>query len=99
MRTKLVVNKSNIKNGKRNNAQSCPVALALKRMKYTDVIVTSDGAFFIKNNVTYYCNLPKKVQKFIKKFDIADKVEPFECSINPKECHPYNHPEYIEEIG
>jgi len=78
---KILVTKSDIKAGKRFDATSCPVAIAIeKRFLGKSVKV---GSFSIKvineeKLLIHIFETTDEVRDFMCKFDIGDKVEPFE---------------------
>lgn len=81
MKKIVEVNKKHIKKGKRDNATSCPVALALQDVGFRKVSVHSYGIAF-KDFLTHppswrYVLAPRSVQRFTKRFDQGKKVEPF----------------------
>lgn len=71
--TRVTVTWDDIKNGKRRNMFSCPVARSINRV--------TDGTIIVGDNyvtIEKTCHqLPLKAQKFIKKFDAGMKVKPF----------------------
>lgn len=75
-----------IKRAITGDAFNCAVARALKRLKrFADITVSSDAIEMTKgtgkNRVKLYFDTPKRVQKFIEKFDGSDKVKPFSFTL------------------
>lgn len=84
MATKIRVTEEHIANGIRSNTESCPVALAIldaTGWNKGDVDVGGEtidrveGMFPNWNFTHYHC--PKKVQKFVDRFDEGKPVRPF----------------------
>lgn len=75
---KITVTEDDIEKGTRCHAFSCPIARALKRMKYEDVTV-SNYLLLFKNNtgISDFFILSRRAVKFIKDFDTNKKVKPF----------------------
>lgn len=79
-RVKIIVTKNNIKNGIRGNPLQCPIAKALRRKTNTIYSVTP-SLIRLWSQPEKYCLTPKKVFKFIRKFDNRKKVNPFSFCI------------------
>lgn len=85
----ISVKKKHIKNGIRDEVDSCPVALALKDAGYTEANVLGDAGWVRE---TYDSNrvdvaFPRSVQRFVNKFDLKgkNKVRPFNFKLNIQE--------------
>lgn len=72
---RIRVTKSDIKNGKRGNARSCPLAMALHRAKFPDVAVMSNRVKSVQGDVVFW--LTEKATKFVCDFDGSEDVKPF----------------------
>lgn len=82
MRIKVKVTEDCIDNGRRNDCELCPVALALVNSTCVEPAVGSTDADFTFNGTRYVARkLPKKVQQFIREFDSYYTVEPFEFTL------------------
>lgn len=84
IKTTIVVNvsESHIRRGVNHHSGNCPIALALRSMRYKAVEVWNDGVFVHRGKTMFYADLPIRAQKFIKKFDDGDKsVKPFSFRI------------------
>ena len=70
---KLKITKKHIKEGKKKNYLSCPIAVALQERfaNIVRVLGTECGIGM------YWYPLPLEAQNFIKKFDAGKKVVPF----------------------
>lgn len=94
MKTKIFVTKKDIKNGCQKSCFDCPVALAINRkFKKKEVVGIFVDPLWIKIKFkeedritgipkTLFIATPKKVEKFIMKFDSNRKVKPFSFCLN-----------------
>lgn len=73
MKTKVCVTRKDIKNGKKDRASCCAIALAASRTFGCPVRVT-DCINTLRGNVYH---LPIKARDFIKRFDDGQAVKPF----------------------
>ena len=71
------VTRKDIKTGKKDNCQLCPVALAMKRALGAEVQVLM-GKYQFQSAAH---ELPYKVTQFIKRFDDGLPVKPFSFNI------------------
>lgn len=78
----IEVNNSHIGRGMHNN-KFCPVALALKENGFRDVRVNPEDMSFIWDNEKYTSLLPKRVKRFVSKFDKMGRYElkPFKFKV------------------
>ena len=72
-----------IKLGVPNDEQKCPIARALKYLKFRGVEVGFHAISFVYKGVSYTADVPKPAQKFITNFDKKKVVKPFTFSIYP----------------
>lgn len=80
--TKIKVGVAEIKNGKRNNYDNCPIALAAMKAGLKNVIVTRGAILWNdKNGIPRTENLPAKVINIISHFDSTGKMEAFEFGV------------------
>lgn len=77
MKVKIEITKSDIKKGKKQQIDSCPIALAIKRKLKARNICVSDGVAFNLEGNEYWVDLPNKASYFIDNFDDGLKVKPF----------------------
>jgi hypothetical protein len=75
------VTKDDIKRGKREDMQACPIARSLKRLGKRQVEVAIFGG--ISWGTNGYAKCPKEAKKFIRAFDRGRKVEPFKFYLEP----------------
>lgn len=78
--TTIHVTQEDIENGERNRASRCPVAIAIKRATgnasvYVGTLDMSIGEFLDMS-------LPRKLVKFIGRFDSGKAVHPFTFTID-----------------
>ena len=81
---KVIVTEEHIKNGKRDDAFFCPIALAIKDLGIEDfkkfMVLETDIYLY-----TAYIKLPPKAQYFIHAFDNNRRsVKPFEFELDYK---------------
>lgn len=79
---KITVNKTNIKKGKPCSAGGCPIALAVGREFPGKVVSVSDDVIEVFEPFKYgatavFYHTPRSAQRFIKRFDNGQPVEPF----------------------
>lgn len=77
----IQVTQKHIQEGKRKSISSCPIALALKRERFEDVMVETTYCSFWIGNLSYGYFFPKSAQTFIEKFDAGKKVRPFNFKV------------------
>lgn len=77
MRIKICVTKKDIENGKRREANKCPVSLAIKRTTKTPVNVTRN---YVRYKGYAYA-VPRSVNRFIQKFDKTGLGVPFNFNL------------------
>lgn len=70
---KIQVKQEDIDKGRRNVCFDCPIALALRREGYRDVVV---GSAAVRISTTVI-ELPRSARRFINRFDNRKKVQPF----------------------
>lgn len=73
---KIEVTKVDIKNGKRNKFNTCPVALAFRRKTKRKRVIVKSNAIYDGNGRHTLCFLPKKAGRFIERFDNGKSVRP-----------------------
>jgi hypothetical protein len=73
-----------IKLGVRKDAEKCPIARALKYLKFKVSEVSDDGIDFTYKGVDYHAATPKSASKFIERFDGGKPVKPFTFNIYPE---------------
>ena len=76
---RIRVTKKNIKYGKPNTTDFCPIALAVKsKIKTSNVSVDGETIELTSSrfNGAIY-DLPVRAQKFVDRFDTGDSVKPF----------------------
>lgn len=73
------VSAADIKKGKRNEPESCPIALAVQRLLPWNSISVNEDTIEI-DGCSY--DLPKIAEKFVEKFDAKETVEPFSFAIS-----------------
>lgn len=83
-RIKIRVLKKHIKAGLIGKCHFCPIALAIKAAGYTirkqDYGVGCD----LIGTKEWMADAPKKVARFVERFDSAYKVKPFEFTLRPE---------------
>lgn len=70
---------ADIKKGKKNEREECPIALAVKRLLPWNEVAVNEDTLEID---TMSFGLPKDAEKFVEKFDAGEKVKPFKFSIS-----------------
>jgi hypothetical protein len=80
------VTSGGIKLGVKESAGKCPIARALKYLKFGKVGIDGEFADFTYKGVKYNAALPKAAQKFIERFDEGRTVKPFTFSLYPEKC-------------
>lgn len=75
---KVFVTCADIRNGKRDSKQSCPVALAVKRAAKTGEVTIGCRYASVRGRVVI---MPYSVGDFVRNFDKRFPVEPFEFYI------------------
>lgn len=85
MKVKIKVTQDDIRNGLKETASLCPIALAAKRSlakigSMDGVGITIIG-FTANNGRQYNLDLPNEVTEFIRRFDGDEPVEPFEFQL------------------
>lgn len=81
MRVKVYIQDKHIASARRGSPYYCPVALAFSDMGQ-NVGVTRHWITFYSGATIYDMNLPKKIQRFIKRFDRGLKVRPISFMAN-----------------
>ena len=76
---KLIINVTakNIKNGAYGLSSKCPVALAFKDQKYSNVVVGPYVVTILHKHKIIYYKISDKVRNFICDFDCRKSVKPF----------------------
>lgn len=79
---KIEVTEEDIKDGVRENVKQCPVARAvLRQLDFAEVVEVSMGGIDINFDVPgrkfIRYKIPKKVMRFIQRFDEGKSVKPF----------------------
>lgn len=82
MRVRIDVTERDIKAGVPNNADTCPIAIAAKRVISGEVCVSFKAG--IETGKDTSIPLPKKATRFMYSFDNCDdeKVKPFSFTVN-----------------
>jgi hypothetical protein len=87
--TVVSVTKRDITKGEAGDPQSCPIALAIRRLVKKSVtadVQGDEGVEFIYKGKFCVRKLPVKAKDFIFDFDDLEAVEPFSFNMNiPKE--------------
>lgn len=75
----VTVTKQDIQTGVRNSAESCPIAHAVKRATGLSASVNQTRVKTMKGGMTVK-RVPStvKIAEFVRRFDTAQAVEPFE---------------------
>jgi hypothetical protein len=73
-----------IKLGVKESFQRCPIARALKYLKFGKVEIDGELADFTYKGVKYKAALPKVAHNFITRFDNGKPVKPFTFNIYPE---------------
>ena len=76
MRVTVNVTEENIRNGRRLQGSSCPVALALQDMGFKEPLVDS-RIFWFSKQPNAIIKLSRRAQRFIADFDSYRGVAPF----------------------
>jgi len=79
------VRKSHIDNGIESESDGCPVALALKAMRFTPFVETSFITASRRGKNFRVSQLPIRVAKFIENFDSGLLVKPFKFKLKMEE--------------
>lgn len=78
---KIEVTEDDIKNGKKNNLENCPIFLVLKRMNLKNLYVTANY-IGLMDSTGDKISLPESATRFIYDFDNGKDVKNFEFEIN-----------------
>jgi hypothetical protein len=73
-----------IKLGVPSEVSKCPIARALKYLKFRNVKVDFHEIGFTYKGVDYHAATPKSASKFIERFDGGKPVKPFTFNIYPE---------------
>ena len=73
-----------IKLGVKKSVEKCPIARALKYLKFGKVEIDGEFADFTYKGVKYNAALPKSARNFVTRFDGGSAVKPFTFSLYPK---------------
>ncbi len=78
---KIIVTKTDIQKGKRDTSNLCPVAKAIRRCAglYGIDVYGDELGFGIA--LRRLVDLPKKVSKFVERFDFGKPVKPFSFTL------------------
>jgi len=79
---KIRVTAKDIRTGKREQSDTCPVALAVARATGMTPQVYADHVLVWVKDGFYNVTLPGKVQRFIDSFDNQFQVEPFAFTLD-----------------
>lgn len=73
-----------IKRGTRNTLSQCPIARAIRRLKFKDVSIGGTARFTKgsgKNALRLVFDIPKAASTFIGRFDLGKPVKPFTFTV------------------
>lgn len=73
-----------IKLGVKKETGSCPIARALKYLKFQKVSVSAYEVYFSYKGVVYDAPLPAAARRFISRFDEGKTVKPLTFNIYPE---------------
>lgn len=78
MKKLITVTQEDLLNGECGNGESCPIALALKRMHYDEIFVGDDEVIIQDEQI----NLPDNAREFIQEFDNDGDFAPFSFELD-----------------
>ena len=108
---KINVSKRSIKEGKQEQCDSCPVALAVKKtlkLPETQKVHVGDNIeirVLETDEVLYRMSLPKKVERFINQFDATEPSNQQDCRVYgqklvyKKDIKPFSFVLKLEEVN
>lgn len=73
MKTRVVVTKEDIRHGRPYQADSCPIALSLRRIKGLDLAIVETNSAECGYWIT---RMSKKARQFVRDFDEGNPVKP-----------------------
>ena len=79
---KIQVTKEHIQKGTRFDGSKCPIALACKDVRLMAPNIGYVGISIKFKEKRLYFSTPKRVYKFIKRFDFNQKVKPFSFNLD-----------------
>jgi hypothetical protein len=82
---KIEVTSKHIKKGVKQDAESCPIALAIRGLKLRNVEVGGDDVDYTKGGKKFQAILPQRARNFVASFDIGKEVKPFSFTLAPYE--------------
>lgn len=83
MIVKAMMTQKHINNGARNDSAACPIALLLEEA--TGYTAEADYCDIqLHNNGLYHVVTPKKLEEFMRAFDLGEKVELIEIDLEFK---------------
>ena len=83
----LEITQQYIEEAEKDNLFKTPTVLALSKLSNEKVFEVNNKIYF--NNLPYYIELPLVVQFFHSCFQNGNKILPFNCELEIKECLPF----------